>query len=216
MAKSKHWRERKKQEIARKKGKRPPYARVLIVCEGSKTEPQYFEDIRRKNRVPTAHIRITNADGTQPRQIVDFAEALFNETKEFDWVFAVFDRDEHPTYHDALNKAAELDRQLKNDERAEVRFVAAPSVPNFELWLLLHFEDTQAFFSRHEVIRKLKNHLVGYNKGMPNVYTLTEPILDTAIERSQRLKQRFSASSGTDPYTQVDQIVQLMKSIRVP
>ena len=144
MAKNSHRRSRRAQEMARKRGKRPPYDRVLIVCEGEKTEPLYLSDIRIQNRVPSAHIRVLHSKyGTQPRQVVDFAEDTFSETKEYDRVFAVFDRDKHQTYHDALTRAAALNGKLKNDERKLVPFVAVPSVPCFEFWLLLHFADVQ-------------------------------------------------------------------------
>ena len=111
-------RDRSAKALSRRRGKRPPYDRVLIVCEGEKTEPNYFNDIRRQNRVPSAHVRVLPSDyGTQPRQVVNFAEYLFLESREYDWVFAVFDRDEHPTYHDAIHRARALDQKLKNDER---------------------------------------------------------------------------------------------------
>ncbi|PYS47674.1 MAG: hypothetical protein DMG13_27340 [Acidobacteria bacterium] len=111
--------------MARKRGKRPPYDRVLIVCEGKKTEPLYLNDIRRQNHVSSAHISVMHSDyGTEPRQVVDFAVDTFKKTKEYDRVFAVFDRDEHQTYHDALTRAAALNGTLKNDERKSVPFIA--------------------------------------------------------------------------------------------
>lgn len=214
MARSKHHRERQARELKRKKGKRLPFPRVLIVCEGEKTEPLYFDDIRKQNRVPTAHIRVTNADGTQPRQVVDFAEATFRKTKEYDWVFAVFDRDDHVTYLDALNRAAALDNTLKNDDGKKVRFVAVPSVPCFELWLLLHFVDIQAFFHRAEIINRLGGHIAGYEKGTEGTYAATEAALALAIERAQRLQVRFDPRTGVDPVTRAHEVVQLLRSIR--
>jgi len=91
-------------------------------------------------------VRVVHAGRTQPRQIVDDAEALFNESREYEHVYAVFDRDDHATYHNALTRAEQLDNTLRNDEKKLVRFFAVPSVPCFELWLLLHFENVLAFF----------------------------------------------------------------------
>lgn len=79
---NRHERERQADELRRKRGNRPPYQRVLIVCEGAKTEPIYFNDIRKKNRVPSAHVHIISADGTDPMQVVSSAEKKFGETKE--------------------------------------------------------------------------------------------------------------------------------------
>jgi hypothetical protein len=38
---------RQAESLQRKKAKRDPYARILIVCEGKKTEPNYFKDLRK-------------------------------------------------------------------------------------------------------------------------------------------------------------------------
>lgn len=213
MARAKFWREREVQDLARKKGKRPPYPRVLIVCEGAKTEPLYFDDIRKQNRVPSAHIKVMHADGTQPRQVVDCAEATFKASKEYEWVFAVFDRDDHRTYVEALDRAAALDNKLKNDERATVRFLAIPSVPCFELWLLLHYADIQAAFHRTDIIRRLRDHIVGYEKGTGNVYATTSPALNIATQRAIRLQELFNPR-GADPFTQVNEVVSLLCNIR--
>ncbi len=215
MAKNRFRRSRGVSDLVRKRGTRPPYDRVLIVCEGEKTEPLYLNDIRRQNRVPSAHITVVPSEyGTQPRQIVDFAVATFSKTKEYDWVFAVFDRDEHRTYHEALTRAQTLHMKLKNDERRLVPFVPVPSVPCFEFWLLLHFSDVQAFFGRAEILRKLKEHLPTYEKGVEGVYMKTEAMLPDASERARRLRGRFNPFTGTDPYTNVDEVVAKLRSIR--
>jgi hypothetical protein len=216
VTRNRHWREREARSLARKKGKRPPYQRVLIVCEGARTEPNYFEDIRKQNRIPTAHVRVTPADGTQPRRVVDFAEETFSETKEWDLVYAVFDRDDHTTYADAVNRASALDGKLRNDERKPVRFAAVPSVPCFELWLLLHYADIQAFYHRARIFNLLRAHIPGYEKGMEKIYATTEPLLSRAVERAQRLVARFAPLPGADPYTAVHEVVQLLRSFRPP
>ncbi|HBB55891.1 MAG TPA: RloB domain-containing protein [Hyphomonadaceae bacterium] len=214
MAKNKHRRERLARELKRKKESQSPFPRVLIVCEGEKTEPLYFDDIRKQNRVPTAHIRVLPANGTQPRQVVDFAEATFRESKEYEWVFAVFDRDAHTTYLDALNRAAALDEKLKNNDGQKVRVIAVPSVPCFELWLLLHFIEIHAFSHRHEIIQRVATHIAGYEKGLEGVYAATEPMLALAMERARRLKHRFDPRQGDDPVTLVHEVVELLRSIR--
>jgi hypothetical protein len=191
---------------------------VLIVTEGSKTEPSYFEDIRLQNRVPTAHVRVLpSGDGTEPLRIVDFAWNKFHEEeKAFEWVFAVFDRDRHCTYQAALERAALLDSSAVNDEGKAARFVAIPSVPCFELWLLLHFREVHAFWDHNEVIRLLREKLPGYAKGAEGIYARTEPLLLQAVERALRLQARFDSEpeSGTDPYTAVNEVVSLLRSIR--
>jgi hypothetical protein len=126
VGRNRHPCERQATKLARKKGTRPPYPRVLIVTEGKKTEPQYLDEIRRQERIPSAHVVVLDSQyGTEPRQIVDYAADLFRERgREFDRVFAVFDRDEHRTYHDAL--AACRDITLTNDEKKRVEPSAIP------------------------------------------------------------------------------------------
>lgn len=209
-------RARDARRLARRGPVRPPYPRVLIVCEGSKTEPLYLDDIRRQNRVPTAHISIVHGGVTEPRQIVDHAETVFRNGREYEQVFAVFDRDEHRTYISALDRAAELDGSLRNDEGRLVLFRAVPSVPSFELWLLLHFRDVFAFAHRADIFREVQQNIRGYAKGGQGVYGSTKDKLDAATARAVQLRQRFNPRTGIDPYTDVDTLVGLLQSIRRP
>lgn len=200
--------------LARRPAARPPYQRVLIVCEGEKTEPLYLDDIRKSNRIPTAHIAISHGGVTEPRQIVNFAEAEFRSNRAFDHVFAVFDRDEHRTYIDALDRAAALSGTLKNDEGVRVPFTAVPSVPCFEVWLLLHFEEVHAFWHRADVYRKVRDYIPGYDKGSIGVYRQTEARLPDASQRAERLRGRFEPRPGQDPYTAMDTLVGRLSAIR--
>jgi len=212
-----HPRVRKARELARKLGKRRSYDRVLIVCEGTKTEPLYLDDIRRQSRIPSAHVRVLpSALGTEPRQVVDFAEQKFLETRSYERVFAVFDRDRHRTYLEALDRAAALDRQLRNDKREPIYFTAVPSVPCFELWLLLHFEDVYAFRPGAEVFERLKGHIRDYEKASRGIFALTEPYVDVATGRAQRLRDRFDPRTGADPFTGMDRLVGLLRGLRHP
>lgn len=215
MAKGRHHRERAAAKLKRKQGKRPPYPRILVVCEGSKTEPHYFNEIRRRNRVPSAHITVLPSElGTQPRQVVDFAEAKFLETRAYEHVYAVFDRDAHPTYHDALTRAGALDGTMRNDERTPVSFTAIASVPCFELWFLIHFVEIHAYFERDEIYCRVRQHMPQYEKGARDVFASTEPNLDSAIRRAGALQGRFNPFAGNEPYTNADVLVTLLRSVR--
>ena len=134
-------------QLARKAGQRAGYDRILIVSEGSKTEPHYLGEIRAEYRLHTANVQVQpGLFGTTPVQVVEYAEHLFVNGDElrnvqplaFEQIYAVFDRDDHATYHNALTQAAALDGKLRNDLKQPVRFEAIASVPCFELWLLLH------------------------------------------------------------------------------
>lgn len=172
------------------KAKRAPYDRILIVTEGSKTEPLYFREIKAHLRLPSTNICVLPSKiGTDPLSVVEFAQQLFEkgdrhkniEPRSFEKVFAVFDRDDHTTYFDALKKAKSLDGKMKNDEKKFISFKAIASVPCFEIWLLLHFEDVNTSVHRNEVFSRLKRHLPKYEKSSANIFEATRKNLQNAM-----------------------------------
>lgn len=216
MPRDRHPRARQAAKLARKQGKRPAYDRILIVCEGKKTEPLYLHDIRKQLRIPTAHINVIHSiNGTEPRQVVDCAEQTFLTSRNYDLVVAVFDRDDHLTYNAALLRAAALDRTLKNDDRKFVRFKAVPSVPCFELWILLHFRDVHAILHRDEAIAAVSSaeRIPDYRKGSTGIYAKTEDLIPEAAARAEYLRTQFDPATGTDPYTDMDWLVGKLRSL---
>ena len=99
--------ERQRKQLERKAARRAPYDRVLIVSEGSKTEPHYLKEIRAEYRLHTANVEVQPSElGTAPIQVVKYAHQLFEEgnrhkhipRRAFERVYAVFDRDDHDSY----------------------------------------------------------------------------------------------------------------------
>ena len=58
MARDNSPKERQQKQLERKQGRRASYDRILIVSEGSKTEPNYFREIRSAYRSHTAHAEV--------------------------------------------------------------------------------------------------------------------------------------------------------------
>jgi hypothetical protein len=54
--------ERQKRQLARKLARRASYDRILIVSEGSRTEPNYFREIRKAFRLHTANVQVQPSD----------------------------------------------------------------------------------------------------------------------------------------------------------
>lgn len=223
MARDNSPQERQKKHLERKQGRRASYDRILIVSEGSKTEPNYFREIRSEYRLQTANVEVRPSElGTAPIQVVQYAQALFEDgdrhkniqRRAFEQVYAVFDRDDHASYHDALALAESLDGKLKNDAKQLIRFRAIASVPSFELWLLLHYEDVQAPLHRNEVMRRLKMHIPGYDKGAGNAFSTTAKHLAVAIQRAEGLAVRFSAHTEPEPFTAIVELVKLLTTLR--
>jgi len=215
--------ERQKKQLERKKARRASYDRILIVSEGSKTEPNYFCEIRAFYRLHTANVAVRPSDlGTAPIQVVQYARDLFQngdrhkyiQPKSFEHVYAVFDRDDHESYRNALAMAESLDKKLRNDIKQPVRFKAIASIPSFELWLLLHYEDVQSPLHRDEVMQRLKQHIPGYEKGARGAFCSTREHLIIAIKRAERLAARFTAYDDPEPYTAVAELVSLLTVLR--
>ncbi len=208
---------------AAKEARRASYARILIVTEGSKTEPLYLEEIRTAHQLHSANVEVRPGQlGTAPIQVVRYAQKLFENgdllkgirPKSFDQVYAVFDRDEHDSYFNALHLAQSLDGKLRNDERASVSFKAIASIPSFELWLLLHYEDIQAPIHRDEVLRHLVQHIPGYEKGAGGTFAISCKRLEAAMQRAQALAAKFNAYTDPEPFTALHELVALLTSLR--
>ena len=104
MARDNSPQERQRQQLERKLARRASYDRILIVSEGSKTEPNYFGEIRQAYRLHTANVEVRPSElGTAPIQVVQYAKELFEfgdkhkniQPRAFEQVYAVFDRDDH-------------------------------------------------------------------------------------------------------------------------
>jgi hypothetical protein len=215
-------RERQRRQLERKVNQRASYDRILIVTEGSKTEPYYFMGIRQHYRLQTTNVIVCKStSGTSPKQVVTSALELFMqgdrsrriEPKKFDRVYAVFDRDEHHHFIDALKLAESQVGKLRNDNKDVVIFKAIPSIPCFELWLLLHFEDIKSPIERHETLTRLKKHLPDYTKSSENIFIITKENLEQASQRAAALSRLRSQDDDKGPYTAIFELVNLLTNL---
>ena len=174
------------------------------------------------HKLHTANVQVRPSElGTEPTQVVQYARDLFEHgdvhkrigKRSFEQVFAVFDRDDHKSYFDALKLAASLDKKLRNDNNQPVVFRAIASVPCFELWLLLHYEDILHPLHRDEVMLRLKKYIPSYEKGMDKIFLNTQDKLDIAIKRARKLEHN-TALDGREPFTDIVQLVDLLNSLR--
>jgi hypothetical protein len=152
---------RMKQE-ARRRPFRTPKRRLLVVCEGEITEPQYFRGLERFLRDATLSIEIPPERG-EPKKLVQVAKTFNSaaiqdarrsgdDNVRFDEVWCVFDRDDHERFDAAC--------QMAKDNL----FRLAVSNPSFELWLLLHFQDNPGQQHRDRIKEMLVKKVQGYDK----------------------------------------------------
>ncbi|RQS57435.1 RloB domain-containing protein [Burkholderia sp. Bp8963] len=213
MARDDHPRHRRARRIERKAARREAFERILIVTEGEKTEVNYFEEIRREYRLPSAAVHVCPADGTNPLQVVNYALDFCQKTCQWERVFAVIDRDDHAQYDEALRRAAEHNGTITNDEKQPIAFQAIPSNPCFELWPLLHFQRSEAHIHRDDVVRLLSGYINGYQKGKRGLFAATHRGLEAAYMNAQLLRQRLERPAQ-NPSTDVDILVRVLTTLR--
>jgi len=207
---------RQRAQLERKQNRRASYDRILIVCEGEKTEPLYFKEIQQFCKLHTANVKVTHSDyGTLPQQVVDFAHDECLRSKKWEHVYCVFDRDEHNNFQNALQSVSALDRKYKNDLKQAISFTAIPSIPSFELWLLLHFDCITHEIHRDDVIRLLRqpNRLQDYGKGQGGNFSKTRDKLHIAFEHATRLAAERKRHHTENPYTAVGELVHRLMTL---
>ena len=215
---------RARKERQRRKGQRAIRKFILIVCEGEKTEPNYFNAFRKDLPKGVLENYSIEVDGTG-RNTLSMVEGAMRirDTREkehgrkYDQVWAVFDRDSFPAqqFNEAIQKAE--NEGLRN----------AWSNEAFEIWYLLHFHFFQNGMSREDyqplIERELSARLGAdfqYEKNMPEMYTLLKKYGDRelAIAWAESLDQIFAGRtdfSEHNPCTKVYLLVQELLKLKV-
>ena len=209
---------RSPQALRRRAPFQPPRESILIVCEGRKTEPNYFKGWVQKLRVnPLVEVRVHGeARGSAPISVVDYAITLRNEKvlaaktspveRPFDVVWCVMDVEVPP--HTSLAQA--YNKALANDLKISL------SNPCFEYWYLLHFKRTSALFcAAAHVIRALKHYHPAYTKNDPDFFDVVYPRTDTAINNSKGVlaEKHYGEDLRTcNPSTHVHRVVEHLRA----
>lgn len=205
-------RRRPRKPSKRQPQKREPYDRVLIVCEGSKTELNYFSEIKKKYGLSSANVPIVN-EGPAPITVVETAlnrqKKELNLGEKYDNVFCVFDRDEHPSFDRASTVAKENGLKL------------ARSWPCFEFWFLLHFRYTRKPYVRSgnmspadRCVRDLKKHLPSYEKAERGLFRDLEDLLEDAKSNAQRTIIDSEKTDNPNPSSEVHCLVDYLQYLK--
>ncbi len=131
--------ERRYARQAKRRQTRLIVCRILIVCEGTKTEPNYFKAFKKYNRGTNIYDIEVQGLGANTVSVVDKAIDLKNKGN-YDRVWAVFDKD---SFTDNKFNSAII--------KAEQNGVCcAWSNEAFELWYLYHFVNRTTGMTRAE------------------------------------------------------------------
>lgn len=172
--------------------------RFLIVCEGEKTEPNYFYGFRVYKIIKVCGL------GYNTVSLVKEAMKLSQEN-DYDQVWCVFDRDSFSV--EQFNEAIEL----ASNNNIKVAY----SNEAFELWYLLHFNYYDTAISRNEYCTKLSKLLQReYKKNDDNMYRELEPLQSTAIQNASTLLKQYDPliPAKANPSTTVHLLVEALLS----
>ncbi|HEB79648.1 MAG TPA: RloB domain-containing protein [Rhodospirillales bacterium] len=200
-------------DLARKSGNREARERVLIVCEGEKTEPYYLMEIRESLGLTNADIVICGKEcGSDPLSIVDYALGRFKEDSGYDNVFCVFDKDSHATYKTAVDKI---------ERKPGKRWCTIKSVPCFEFWVLLHFKETTKPFSGagglspcDRILIEVRREFGEYHKGYRGLYKLVGDQTDKAISNAKATLNEAQKAGTDNPSTEMHILVEYLRDLK--
>ena len=140
MVRRAHKRAKSGKDFKRRPASRKERARVLIVTECAKIEPDYFTRLIRELGLTTAMVRVAGDGGSAPISVVEHAQNLLQRDPDIEEVYLVFDRDRHASYDEAIAIAQGLGRHKAHRSR---KLAVVPSVPCFEIWYLFHVSDSR-------------------------------------------------------------------------
>ncbi len=166
----------------------------LIVCEGGKTEPYYFE----KFRVPRIVVKVEGL-GMNTVRLVQEALAL-RDKGSYDQTWCVFDKDDFS----AKNFNAAISLARKNGLKV------AYSNQAFELWYVLHFHYLNNALPRADYMKMLSRELKhDYEKNSQTIYDKLIQYQTAAIRNAERLLSQYHPirPSQNNPSTTVHELV---------
>ena len=203
---------RNTKQLKRKSCTREPYDRVLIVCEGEKTEFTYFKELCNHYSLSSANIAVIST-GSDPRSLVEKAKNLQDAEKKqgekYDKIHCVFDRDTHATFDSACDQAKQNNFQITD------------SWPCFEYWLLLHFAYNRKPFlpgtgktASENCIKEFIEKLPNYQKNMPDTFKILFSQLENAKKNSKTALKDAKNTKEYNPSTKVHLLVEYLQQLK--
>lgn len=195
----------------RRQGTRAQKVSFLIVCEGEKTEPNYFRAfIERWSEVKEVNVK---GCGCSTCQLIIEAKKLREKLERermvpFDRVWLVFDKDEFKDFNKAI---ADAKKEGMN---------CAWSNQAFELWYVLHFQYLDTGVDRKQYIEMIedkvrkasKSKTFKYKKNDEGFYQILQAHgeEEQAIKRARKLRENMGKKKNYathNPRTEVDLLV---------
>jgi len=216
---------KRKSRLTRKSKKNREYKNsILIICEGEKTEPNYFNSFQVSNvEVKTIGLGM-NTTSLVEEAIIKWKE-LEAENRCYEHLWCVFDRDEflqekyNQAFETIISEEKKLNKRFKRSVGREIKIFIAYSNQAFELWYLLHYDFIESACHRSQYQRMLSDRMgKEYKKNDAKMYqTLQELSQSTndrkgqnfAIRNAKNLRSSrvSSGEHNQNPSTSVDKLV---------
>ncbi|MEN8905997.1 MAG: RloB family protein [Clostridiales bacterium] len=203
-----------------------PY-RYLIVCEGEKTEPYYFEGIKKiinekyGNKIVVKNIKTERIEiygtGRNTENLVQYTIDKRRRAEiPYGNVWCVFDKDSFSDH--------QFNNAIVMAESNNIK--VAWSNEAIELWFILHFEYLNSGISREKYIKKLNSCFSNYNinngkyeKNIVNIYDVLTKYGDIklAIKYAKMLKKEHSnitpslRNPSTELYKLIEELMDYLK-----
>lgn len=187
--------------LPRKENNKNTKKKVLIVCEGARTEPSYFMSFRVFKDCEIV------GSGKNTVSVIKEALKLMDKTT-YSEVWCVFDRDSFPKGR--VKQALQLAKQHN--------IKCAFSNESFELWYVLHFEYLDTQITRSAYCSKLTG-LLGktYKKNDGGMYDILSGKQDSAIKLAKKLEKKILSAGACPvdsyPYTTVYKLVERLNHL---
>jgi hypothetical protein len=182
-----------RERYLRRVGVRPPAPRIMIVCDDTRTAPNYFAALRghlsgHHSSPPILDVKGACHHGAATDELIDFAAGLAKGLGEDDSIWVLIDLEASETEPRSVSA-------LRKQSRNRKSIKPAVSKPCFEVWTLHHLADTgQKFRDCAEVngeLRKVWKKKFGCdfgNKKAKADYAKIVGRYEDATERSRRQK----------------------------
>ena len=186
----------------RTKGIREPKQRILIVCEGEMTEPNYFGALKLESeiarRIVVRVVKGTGGSATETvnRAIQKKSDASKSNYISYDEIWCVLDVEGEDAGHLSSLRSAIVKAEKQ-------KFKVVLSNPCFEVWYLAHFEkSSERFTTNQDVERKLSRlwqdaFSETYSKSAPNHYERLKDQTTDAIENARSVWEEH-IKNGSD------------------
>lgn len=189
----------------------------LIVTEGTKTEPQYFEGLKEDiNRLYRGRISIVIegvGQGANTLTLLERAQKIAEKGPDkYKHIWLAYDKDDFPKddFDNTFFKCKSL-----SGNGSSVIYHALWSNECIEYWFLLHFMALDSAIHRKEYYPKLTECLGSkYEKNREDIYTLLKPNIKKAINNAKRIADdnKGLPPSQCTPGTAVYKIFEMLES----